>query len=122
MWITALFTLYYDIASILTDCKVSLYTDDTVLYISHTEWDTAVRLIQHDLNLLNEWCMKNRVTINCKKKKKYCVFGMKSVVKKNHTGDTIISLNEIMLDRVCSYKYLGFILDDRFSFNKHINE
>ena len=34
----------------------------------------------------------------------------------------IISLNKNVLDRVCSYKYLGFILDDRLNFNKHINE
>ena len=34
----------------------------------------------------------------------------------------MISLNESVLDRVCSYKYLGFILDDRLNFNEHISE
>ena len=47
---------------------------------------------------------------------------MKSSIKKSNNIDTIISLNEIVLDRVCSYKYLGFILDDRLNFNKHIGE
>ena len=50
------------------------------------------------------------------------VFGMKSTIKKSNNIDTIISLNNTVLDRVCSYKYLGFILDDRLSFNKHISE
>ena len=34
----------------------------------------------------------------------------------------ILSLNNIILERVCSYKYLGFILDDQLNFNKHVNE
>ena len=47
---------------------------------------------------------------------------MKSNIKKSNNIDTILSLNNTRLDRVCSYKYLGFILDDRLNFNKHINE
>ena len=34
----------------------------------------------------------------------------------------ILSLNNTTLERVCSYKYLGFILDDQLNFNKHMNE
>ena len=47
---------------------------------------------------------------------------MKSTIKQSNNIDTMISLNNIALDRVCSYKYLGFILDDRLNFNKHISE
>ena len=117
-----LFLLYInDITSSLKNCKVSLYADDTVVYVSHSNIQTALQLLQHDLNLLNVWCSKNKLTINCKKTK-YCVFGMRSTVKKSYNIDTIISLNNTVLDRVCSYKYLGFILDDRLNFNKHISE
>ena len=118
-----LFFLLYinDISSSLKKCKVSLYADDTVLYISHNDVQIAARLVQQDLNLLNKWCKQNKVTINCKKTK-YCVFGTRSTIKKSRNIDTIISLNENVLDRVCSYKYLGFILDDRLNFNRHISE
>ena len=47
---------------------------------------------------------------------------MKSTIKKSNNIDTIISLNDTVLDRVFSYKYLGFILDERLNFNKHISE
>ena len=117
-----LFLLYInDITSSMENCKVSLYADDTVVYFSHPNLPTAIEHIQHDLNHLNMWCKRNKVTINCKKTK-YCIFGMKSTIKKSYNIDTIISLNGIILDRVCSYKYLGFILDDRLNFNKHIGE
>ena len=47
---------------------------------------------------------------------------MRSNVKKSKTINTVLSLNNSILDRVCSYKYLGFILDDHLTFNKHIAE
>ena len=75
---------------------------------------------QKDLAALNEWCEINKLTINCKKTK-YCVYGMREIVKKSKNVDMILSLNSVILERVCSYKYLGFILDDHLNFNKHIN-
>ena len=117
-----LFLLYInDIAKSLKDCKVSLYADDTVLYFSSNNLNQARLTVQADLNELSNWCSKNKLTINCKKTK-YCVYGMRSVVRKSKTVDMIISLNGILLERVCSYKYLGFILDDQLNFNKHMNE
>ena len=64
-----LFLLYInDISHCLDNCKVSLYVDDTVLYYSSENIEEALRLVQSDLSSLNEWCHKNRITINCKKK------------------------------------------------------
>ena len=34
----------------------------------------------------------------------------------------IISLNNTVLEKVCSYNYLGFILNDQLNFNKHVKE
>ena len=36
--------------------------------------------------------------------------------------DTILSLNNAVLEKVCSYKYLGFILDNQLNFNMHMKE
>ena len=83
--------------------------------------EDATRLIQRDLINLTEWCNKNKLTINSKKNK-YCIYGLRSLIKKSKTKDISLSLNEYILDRVCSYKYLGFILDDHLNFNKHIIE
>ena len=117
-----LFLLYInDITGIMENCKVSLYADDTVLYDIHKNVKDATRQIQTDLNNLSKWCNRNKLTINSKKNK-YCVYGLRSSVKKSKTKDISLSLNTDILDRVCSYKYLGFILDDHLNFNKHILE
>ena len=117
-----LFLLYInDISHVLRNCKVSLYADDTVLYYSSSNLIEMVNNVQSDLHRLNEWCSSNKLTINCKKTK-YCVYGMRSIVKKSKNQDMILSLNNTVLEKVCSYKYLGFILDDHLNFNKHVKE
>ena len=117
-----LFLLYInDIACIMKNCKVSLYADDTVLYVTNEDINVAISDIQEDLNNLAAWCDRNKLTINSKKTK-YCIYGSRSVIRKSKLKDISLSLNNYILDRVCSYKYLGFILDDHLNFNKHISE
>ena len=117
-----LFLLYInDLSNILENCKASLYADDTVIYISHNKVEDAIKLLQKDLDNLMSWCNENKLTINTKKTK-YCIYGMRSNVKHSKSIDTELSLNGNILDRVCSYKYLGFTLDDHLNFNKHISD
>ena len=83
-----LFLLYInDISKILKSCKDSLYADDTVIYIVHDNVNSAIELLQCDLDGLAGWCTRNRLTINSKKTK-YCVYGMRSNVKKSKTINT----------------------------------
>ena len=81
----------------------------------------GMNIINLVLVLLNVWCNRNRLTINCKKTK-YCIYGMKWILKQSSQQDMIISLSNTVLEKVCSYKYLGFILDDQLNFNKHVKE
>ena len=118
-----LFLIYFnDLSKNLVHSKVSLYADDTIIYLNHKDNARALLLLQEDLDRLQIWCCMNKLTnINCKKTK-YCVFGMSSAVKKSKTANSILSLNNQILSRVCSYKYLGFTLDEHLNFNKHIEE
>ena len=47
---------------------------------------------------------------------------MRSLVRKGKMLDKELSLNNQILEQVCSYKYLGLILDEHLSYNKHIKE
>ena len=61
---------------------MSLCADDTVLYYSSNNLDQAMNEVQNDLAALSNWCDINKLTINYKKKPKYCVYGMRKIVKK----------------------------------------
>ena len=117
-----LFLLYInDISSFVTNSKISMYADDTVIYLSHANLNLAIALIQSDLDRVHTWCNSNKLTINCKKTK-FCMFGMRSTIKHSKTQDVQLSLSNQILERVCSYKYLGLILDEHLTYNKHIKE
>ena len=60
-------------------------------------------------------------TVDCKKAK-YCIYEMRSIIKKSKYVDMFLSLKNTVLENVYSYKYLGFILDDQLNFNKHLGE
>ena len=63
-----LFLIYInDLASVLEHCKVSLYADDTVIYLANQKVNDAMELVQKDLNNLSEWCTRNKLTKNSKK-------------------------------------------------------
>ena len=63
-----LFLIYInDIANVLDHCKVSLYADDTVIYIENNNVKNAIDLLQCDLDNLSNWCTRNKLTINSKK-------------------------------------------------------
>ena len=69
----------------------------------------------------NTWCDSNKLTINCKKTK-FCIYGMRSIIRKGKMLNITISLNNQILEQVCSYKYLGLIPNEQLNYNKHIKE
>ena len=70
-----LFLIYInDISRVASDSKMSMYADDTVVYISHSNLDIAITLLQSDLNSVYTWYNSNKPMINCKKTK-YCLLG-----------------------------------------------
>ena len=117
-----LFLIYInDISSVIKNSKISMYADDTVVYISKVNLNNAIALLQSDLDRVYTWCHCNKLTINCKKTK-FCLFGMRSTIKRSKTQDIQLSLSNQILERVCSYKYLGLTLDECLTYNKHVKE
>ena len=95
-----LFVIYInDISNAISNSKVSLY----VIYISHSDYITAVHVIQSDLAGVHSWCDSNKLTINCKKTK-FCLYGMRSIICTGKMLDIKLSLNNQILEQVCSYK------------------
>ena len=112
-----MFIIYMnDISYALRHCKEQLYADDTVIYASGN-FDESTNIVCQDLSTFKNWCDKNKLTLNVGKTK-YVTFGLKSQTKKitNH----VISIDNLKLERVCTYKYLGVTLDMNFNFNKHL--
>ena len=87
-----LFLIYIDyISCVIKNSKISIYADDTVVYLSNVNQSVAVTLLQSDLDRVYTWCNSNKLTINCKKN--FCIFSIKSSVKRSKTQDMQLSLS-----------------------------
>ena len=64
-----LFYIIYanDLTKIIKNCEIAMYADDTVLYISHSNYATAVKGMQEDMDSLSAWCSENNIMANTEK-------------------------------------------------------
>ena len=95
--------------------KITLYADDTVLYISHQDPTQAAFILEEGLRTLSKWCTQNKMTINVKKTKHM-------VLSPLTYGTKHVLLNGEILDIVHVYNYLGVKIDDKLSFEPFLKE
>ena len=96
---------------------ITLYADDTVLYVSDSCTKRAVHTLNNGLKVLSEWCVRNRLTIMVKKTKLMSVFPSNMP----YTPELAV-LNRSQLDTVRNYNYLGVTIDDCLNFDVFLTE
>lgn len=101
-----------------------MYADDTVLYKRidlSTDVDSQINCMNEDLSLLSLWCKINKLTINVEKSK-----GMLFVAPLSKFRDvnpetlTALCLNNVQLEYVNTYRYLGIKLDRNLKMETHL--
>ena len=115
-----LFLIYInDLSHMVTHTSMYLYADDTVLISNDTNINNCKDDMQRDLDIIAIWCRKNKLSLNIKKTK-CMLFG--SRVRLKHLRCPKLVINNIGIDIVHQYKYLGVILRrPHLTFNKHLN-
>ena len=108
-----LFTLYInDLPDYLEHCDVTLYADDTVLFISDKS------LHNSDLEKLNNWLKLNHLTLSISKSK-FMIIG--SSQRLNKIDSISFKVDNIDLDEVSSFKYLGIVINNRLNWQDHVD-
>ena len=113
-----LFLLYInDIGKAIKHCKYLLYADDTVLYTATNDLTLTSQHMEQDLQLVQQWCSDNSLTINSKKTKVMGFSLNKNILFKNIGPFKLLNQS---LEVVDNYKYLGIILDTQLTYKPHI--
>ena len=114
-----LFFLAYinDMSSSVENVHLSLYADDTVLYVSGKEIGICAQQIQVNLDRFADWCHLNALKINAEKTK-VLIFGTPKRVKR--AGHVQLRINDKPIQQVPTYKYLGMTLDSSISYKPHL--
>ena len=114
-----LFIIYIDdIAHLLDKEEVfyNIYADDTVIVSSADSDVEAVSKNKDVIGEVEEWCKVNKILLN-REKTKHMYIGPDRRIK-GEPEEFVV--NDVTIERVQNFKYLGVILDDKLIFDKNI--
>ena len=99
--------------------KITLYADDTTLIHTPRKKQTKSeisRAINIELNIINDWFRANRLSLNTDKTK-FMVFRQPNSACLNID----LKINNVALDRVTDFNFLGLIVNEFLKWQSHIN-
>lgn len=111
-----LFLLYInDISDSINEGSLRLFADDTNLFITHKNLAQAKLLAESTLIKLNQWFNANKLTVNLEKTH-FSVYSNRDSKQLKE-----LDINGHIIKRTAVVKYLGLYLDERLSWNSHID-
>lgn len=109
-----LFTLYTsNCRSESENCKLYKYADDTALIGLCSNDHLSYSL---EVDRFVTWCERNFLNLNVHKTKELIIDFRRSP----HVHENLL-INNVVVERVDNYKYLGTVIDNRLSFEKNVN-
>ena len=113
-----LFLLYInDIVNSSKFLRFILFADDTNIFYSGSNTDELFRVINQELAHVVRWFKVNRLSVNLKKTN-FVIFGNTSKIK--NLDKYKIFLDSTVIERKTCAKFLGVIVDDKLTWNNHI--
>ncbi len=116
-----LFTLFIneiELALNLEDVHLILYADDLAIYTYDSDINNSIERLNQAMCKLDSWSKSVGLFMNYKKTE-YMIFHKSKDTSK--IPDIQISCNEIIIDRVYEFKYLGILLDPGLTFSKYFD-
>lgn len=93
------------------------FADDLVILLIGKYEDTLSSMMNAAFSIVDDWCRKNGLTVNPQKTKLVLFTNKRKLLNMKRPR-----LNGIQLEFAKEVKFLGFILDHKLSWNKHIEE
>ena len=116
-------TYFNDAVKSITQSKVIMYADDTVIFHSHKDVKVIEENLNLDFNSLCDWLYQNELIVNFKKgKTELMIFGTQKKLCKLGENPVIISHNGNSVNPTVSYKYLGINLTPSLNITTHIKD
>ena len=91
-----------------------MYADDTTLYCNLSD-NLNEAVINNELNKITDWLSSNKLSLNVKKTK-YMVFH----TIQRHIFYPILRINNVDIERVIQFNFLGLILNCNLTWTTHI--
>jgi hypothetical protein len=118
-----LFLIYINDIYKATHLDVLCFADDTTISFSSSHIDTLYNTMNIELDLLNNWFMANKLSLNVNKTK-YILF--RPVSQHKEINNHSLTINNQQIERIIntsntkSFKFLGIHIDETTSWKFHI--
>ena len=119
-----MFILYInDLPKCVANVKVSMYADDTALYYSSKDVNDIVNKINNDLENVDNWLAKNKLSLNVDKTH-FMLIGTPQKLASLHGNNTELNVNikGSRIQRVNHCKHLGVEVDDKLLWSNQIEQ
>jgi hypothetical protein len=117
-----LFILYVnDLPGCVQKCQINMYADDTAIYFSAKNVPDMSSAINSDLKNIYGWFCANKVSVHFGKTETMLISNPQKRRFLPSTDLNVSVTNNETLSQVDNVKYLGITLDDRLSFDSHID-
>jgi len=118
-----LFLLYInDMASVSRFMHFLLFADDTNMFYSNSDIWKLMQIINSELDILADWFRANRLSLNINKTN-FMMFGYKKVPisNANTPKEFYLTIDNERIKQVEFTKFLGVIIDQKFTWQRHIS-
>jgi hypothetical protein len=102
-----------------TNVDCDMFADDNTLHSNDKTIDTVQQSLQQGLDIVQDWCQKNKMVLNPEKTKSMVV-----ATRQKHQRQQLVlnlNINSVPVEQVQEHKVLGVILDNELNWHSHIN-
>ncbi|XP_057312380.1 uncharacterized protein LOC130653901 [Hydractinia symbiolongicarpus] len=111
----------YGIKDHISNSKVIMYADETVIYVAHKDVTRMEQLLNQDLERLSVYFRENELIINLKKgKTEVMLFGTAKRLKAHDKALQVV-YQENPVNFVSQYKYLRTVIDSKLMLNDNFD-
>ena len=115
-----LFLIYVnDMFKVSSLVSTIMFADDTNLFLSHENIKEMFTLMNNELRKFDDWFRANKLSLNVEKTK-FTLFHKPSQSENLPLKLPTLRLNDILIERKESLKFLGILIDETLSWKKHI--
>ena len=115
-----LFIIYTnDIINCSTHFHPVIYADDTTLINTSINLnnDQNVVILNQELDKIYQWLNTNKLSLNISKTK-FIIFAPKN----KKVNNPLITINNLRINRVSDFNFLGVVVNEKLSWKSHINK
>ena len=115
-----LFLIFINDIPHASDLLTWLFADDTALVLSANSLPLLQAKMNYQVDKVHDWLLSNKLSVHYVTKSQYMIVNKN--INVGITEDFELKVGNHILSRTKSYRYLGLLVDEKFSWGCHINE